>query len=115
MMEARELAYSLVRPGAAAEEIDAAVLDRIRQKGYGRGILHRTGHRFGITGHEPPWIAVGSEDILEKNMVVSVEAGIYLPGIGGFRHSDTVLVTEDGCRPLTTAPDRLAALLLPKD
>ena len=114
MMEARDLAYSLIRPGVLADDVDRKVLSLIREKGYGHGILHRTGHGFGITGHEPPWIAAGSKDILEKNMVVSVEPGIYLPDIGGFRHSDTVLVTEDGCLTLTTASDRLEDLILPK-
>jgi Xaa-Pro dipeptidase len=56
---------------------------------------------------------MGSGNILEKNMVVSIEPGIYLPDVGGFRHSDTVLVTGDGCRSLTGAPDRLEDLVLP--
>ncbi|MDD4340452.1 MAG: M24 family metallopeptidase, partial [Syntrophales bacterium] len=63
--------------------------------------------------HEPPWVALGSDTVFEPNMVVSVEPGIYLPGLGGFRHSDTVLVTEDGCVPLTAWPDRLEDLILP--
>lgn len=113
MMEARALAYTLIKPGVSASEVDAAVLALIREKGYGEGILHRTGHGFGITGHEPPWIAVGSSDVLEKNMVVSVEPGIYLRQIGGFRHSDTVRVTDDGCQPMTAASDRLEELILP--
>lgn len=112
-MEARALAYELVKPGAAAAEVDEAVLNLLKRRGYGDAILHRTGHGFGITGHEPPWIAMGSGNILEKNMVVSIEPGIYLPEVGGFRHSDTVLVTGDGCRSLTGAPDRLEDLVLP--
>jgi Xaa-Pro dipeptidase len=89
------------------------VLDVLKRRGYGKYILHRTGHGFGITGHEPPWVAVGSETILKKNMVISIEPGIYIPGLGGFRHSDTVLVTEDGCVSLTKWPDRLEELTLP--
>jgi Xaa-Pro dipeptidase len=112
-MEARALAYERVKPGAAAAEVDEAVLNLLKRRGYGDAILHRTGHGFGITGHEPPWIAMGSGNILEKNMVVSIEPGIYLPDVGGFRHSDTVLVTDDGCRSLTGAPDRLEDLVLP--
>ncbi|NPU84442.1 MAG: aminopeptidase P family protein [Syntrophaceae bacterium] len=112
-MEARALAYELVKPGAVAAEVDEAVLNLLKRRGYGDAILHRTGHGFGITGHEPPWIALGSGDVLEKNMVISIEPGIYLPDVGGFRHSDTVLVTGDGCLSLTTAPDRLEEVVLP--
>lgn len=112
-MEARALAYDLIKPGVRAADVDDAVLKVIEKKGYGQAILHRTGHGFGITGHEPPWIALGSEDVLEKNMVVSIEPGIYLPEVGGFRHSDTVLVTETGCLSLTKSPDRLEDLILP--
>ncbi|MFO7963294.1 MAG: M24 family metallopeptidase [Desulfobacterales bacterium] len=107
MMEARTLAFDLIRPGVHAAEIDRQVLHLIRKRGFGENILHRTGHGFGITGHEPPWIALGSENVLLENMVISIEPGIYMEGIGGFRHSDTVLVTKDGCRPMTHAPVNL--------
>ena len=112
-MEARALAYALIKPGIKCEDVDRQVLQVIRDKGYGDAILHRTGHGFGITGHEPPWVALGSDTILEKNMVVSIEPGVYLPEIGGFRHSDTVLVTDNGCISLTTGPDQLEDLTLP--
>lgn len=111
-MEARALAYELIKPGAVAAEVDEAVLNLLKKRGYSEAILHRTGHGFGITGHEPPWIALGSEDVLEKNMVVSIEPGIYLPDTGGFRHSDTVLITDHGCRSLTKGPDKLVELVL---
>ena len=88
------------------------MLQVIKDAGYADNILHRTGHGFGITGHEPPWVAVGSEHVLEQNMVISIEPGIYLEGVGGFRHSDTVLVTDDGCESLTQYPDKLADLIL---
>jgi Xaa-Pro dipeptidase len=111
-MKARALAYELVKPGVRCADVDGAVLSVIKDHGYGDQILHRTGHGFGITGHEPPWVALGSDDVLEKNMLISIEPGIYIPQLGGFRHSDTVLVTEDGCISLTAAPDRLEDLIL---
>jgi Xaa-Pro dipeptidase len=111
-LEARALAYRMVRPGVRCAEVDEAVLSVIRDHGYGDRILHRTGHGFGITGHEPPWVALGSEEVLEKNMLISIEPGIYIPDLGGFRHSDTVLVTEDGCLSLTAAPERLEDLII---
>lgn len=112
MMEARAKAFKLVRPGIPAAEVDKEVLKVIEDRGYKDYILHRTGHGFGITGHEPPWVALGSETILKKNMIISIEPGIYIPGLGGFRHSDTVLVTEEGCLSLTEWPDRLEDLTL---
>ncbi len=111
-MEARQRAYDLVKPGVRGEDVDRQVLQIIKDAGYGDNILHRTGHGFGITGHEPPWVALGSDHVLEKNMVISIEPGIYVDGVGGFRHSDTVLVTHDGCVSLTQYPDKLEDLIL---
>jgi len=112
-MKARQKAYDIIKPGMRGDEIDDTVLNVIKEAGYEKNILHRTGHGFGITGHEPPWIALGSEHVMEKNMVISIEPGIYVEGLGGFRHSDTVLVTEDGCLPLTNYADTLEDLVLP--
>jgi len=112
MMEARQKAYDLVKPGVRAEDVDRQVLKILKKAGYEDHILHRTGHGFGITGHEPPWLALGSYHVLEKNMVISIEPGVYIKGIGGFRHSDTVLVTDDGCARLAQYPDSLESLVL---
>jgi Xaa-Pro dipeptidase len=107
MLEARHLAYDLLQPGANMGEIYKKVKQFLTKKGYGDYILHRTGHGFGITGHEAPYIAEGYDKELDPNMVVSIEPGIYIPNIGGFRHSDTVLITEDGFLKLTKAPEML--------
>ena len=112
MMEARALAFELIKPGVRAADVDRQVLDLIKARGFGDSILHRTGHGFGITGHEPPWIAIGSNNVLSENMIISIEPGIYIKGLGGFRHSDTVLVTRDGCRAMTSAPVELDDLVL---
>jgi Xaa-Pro dipeptidase len=113
MLEARARAYQLARPGANMGEIDTAVRKVIEDRGYGDRILHRTGHGFGITGHEAPYLAEGYDRELEAGMLISVEPGIYIPGQGGFRHSDTVLVTDDGCVSLTRAPETLEELTIP--
>ena len=110
MLEARRLAFEQVRPGACMADVDQAVRDRIAKHGYGDALLHRTGHSFGVTGHEAPFLAVSYERVIEPGMLFSIEPGIYLRGIGGFRHSDTVLVTEGGNVSLTTAPVELADL-----
>ena len=113
MIAARARAYELARPGANLSDIDRAVRAVIADRGYGDRILHRTGHGFGITGHEAPYVAEGYDRALEPGMLISIEPGIYIPGIGGFRHSDTVLVTDAGCVPLTRAPESLADLTIP--
>ena len=74
--------------------------------------LHRCGHGFGLGNHEPPWIAEGSPHTLQKDMVISIEPGIYESGVGGYRHSDTILVTQDGYRCLTKAPCELDDLTI---
>ncbi len=111
-MEARAKAFELIKPGVRSSEVDLKVIAIIEHAGFGKNILHRTGHGFGITGHEPPWVALGSEHVLTKNMVISIEPGIYIEGVGGFRHSDTVLITDDGCVSLTEYPDSLDELTL---
>lgn len=114
MMEARRIAFELIRPGTACSELDGRVNEFLRKEGYDsdQQRLHRTGHGFGLGNHEAPWIAEGSEDRLAENMVISVEPGVYLNGIGGVRHSDTVLVTRDGYRLLTQSAMGLASLVI---
>ncbi|MFX0057747.1 MAG: M24 family metallopeptidase [Candidatus Hodarchaeota archaeon] len=113
MLKARELAYSLIKPGVYASEIDKKVRTFIKDKGFGDYIIHRTGHGLGITGHEAPYIAEGYEHELIPGMLISIEPGIYIPGLGGFRHSDTVLVTDEGYVKLTQFPDQLDDLIIP--
>ena len=95
MMEARALANELTKPGAIMHEVDLAVNNLLRKAGYGDNLLHRTGHGLGVTGHEGPFLAEGYYREILPGMIYTVEPGIYIEGIGGFRHSDTVLVTED--------------------
>lgn len=112
MLEARALAFDLVKPGNLMSEVDRRVNQFFIEKGYGDNLLHRTGHSFGVTDHEAPFLAEGYDHKIRANMVFSIEPGIYIPGIGGFRFSDTVLVTETGNQKLTRAPEDLAALTL---
>ena len=112
VMEARLLAYNMVRPGALCSNIDIATQEFFKSKGFGDRIIHRTGHGIGLGNHEMPWLSAGSEDVLEENMVISIEPALYFPEIGGFRHSDTVLVTKDGFERLTEYPDDLESLVI---
>jgi Xaa-Pro dipeptidase len=112
MLKARALAYNMLKPGVVMSEVDKAVRKYITSEGYGEYIIHRTGHGLGISGHEAPFLAEGYERKLEPNMLISIEPGIYIPGEGGFRHSDTVLITEDGYSKLSQAPETLDELLI---
>lgn len=112
MYQARNLAYSLLIPGENMGDIDKKVRKFIIDKGYGDYIIHRTGHGLGITGHEAPFLAEGYDRQLEPNMLISVEPGIYIPGLGGFRHSDTVLITQEGYIKLSQAPEKLDDLII---
>ncbi|RKJ22490.1 M24 family metallopeptidase, partial [Butyricicoccus sp. 1XD8-22] len=64
----------------------------------------------GLGNHEAPWVAEGSKDVLEENMLISVEPGLYFEGVGGYRHSDTVLITKNGCEFITQFPDDISSM-----
>ena len=112
MLKARELAVSMVRPGVICGDIDEKVYQYLVSKGYENNILHRTGHGIGLGNHEGPYIARGSEEVLKENMVISIEPGIYIPELGGFRHSDTLLVTKRGYEFLTHHPSDMDSLTI---
>jgi Xaa-Pro dipeptidase len=111
MCEARRIAFERTRPGGRMDDVDRAVREHFEKHGFGDAMLHRTGHSFGVTGHEAPFLAVSYEREIEPGMLFSIEPGIYLPGVGGFRHSDTVLVTSEGNVCLTRADDALEDLV----
>jgi len=104
--DALELAISLVRPGAIAQEIDQKVRQLISDAGYPT-YPHHTGHGIGVSSHEGPRIVPYSQDVLEEGMVIMLEPGIYLPGETGVRLEDGVLVRSDGAEVLTEHDKRL--------
>jgi len=110
--EARRRAFAILKPGVLCSEIDAAANGFLRARGYERNILHRTGHGIGLGNHEEPWLAEGDDRALRENMVVSIEPGVYFDARGGYRHSDTVLITKDGYEILTRFPVSLEELIL---
>ncbi|MFD3445609.1 M24 family metallopeptidase [Microbacteriaceae bacterium 4G12] len=111
MIHARNAALGVLKAGVKVKEVDLAARNYLDTCGLKGNLLHRTGHGIGLSNHEAPFIAEGSEETLEENMVISIEPGIYIDGFGGFRHSDTVLITKDGYELLTKAPVELEELI----
>jgi len=97
-------------PGDKAEDIDRVARQVIEQSGYGQYFIHRTGHGLGLQVHEPPYIVSGNDTVLQPGMTFTIEPGIYLPGKGGVRIEDDVLITTEGCESLTTFPRDLMRL-----
>jgi Xaa-Pro aminopeptidase len=110
LQEAQAAATAAVRPGVAAEEIDAVARRVITDGGYGEYFIHRTGHGIGLDTHEAPYIVEGNELPLVAGMAFSVEPGIYLPGRCGARIEDIVVCTGDGVRNLNGGPRDLVVL-----
>lgn len=102
--EAQLAAMEACKPGTPMRDVDLAARSIIQAAGYGEYSIHRTGHGLGIEAHEAPYIRWDVEAPLEVGMVVSIEPGIYIPGIRGARHSDTVVVTANGPDVITDAP-----------
>ena len=102
VLEAQEKAIEAVKPGERMCDVDAVARRHIKKCGYGKYFGHGLGHGLGLNTHEPPRLSWMSDEKLAAGMVVTVEPGIYLPGIGGVRIEDDVVVTDSGCEVLTT-------------
>jgi Xaa-Pro aminopeptidase len=106
---AQAAGVAAVRAGVATGDVDRACRDLIADAGWRDAFEHGTGHGVGLDIHEAPAVGPGSTAILASGVVVTVEPGVYLAGIGGVRVEDTVVVTDDGCRTLTRFPKDIAA------
>jgi Xaa-Pro aminopeptidase len=102
VLQAQRRGIEAVRPGAQAGDVDSAARDVIRQAGWGKNFGHGLGHGIGLEIHEGPRVSQNSKIELKPGMVITVEPGIYLPGWGGIRIEDDVLVTRTGHEVLTS-------------
>jgi len=109
---AQELAIEAIRAGAGLREVDAVARQHISQAGYGSNFGHGLGHGVGLRVHESPSMNERAEGTLAAGMVVTVEPGIYLPGWGGVRIEDLVVVRQEGAEVLTSLPKELDAVIL---
>ena len=98
------------RSGVPVKEVDEAVREFIDEKGFGEYFTHSTGHGVGLNVHEPPAISSLCDDVLAAGMVITIEPGIYIPGWGGVRLEDMILITEDSPKVLTTIPKSFKVL-----
>ncbi|RLJ87085.1 M24 family metallopeptidase [Planococcus citreus] len=110
VLDSQVLALEKIKPGMTGIEADAIARDYIKSKGYGEAFGHSTGHGIGLEVHEGPGLSFRSETVLEPGMAVTVEPGIYLPGIGGVRIEDDILITETGNERLTHSSKELRIL-----
>jgi Xaa-Pro aminopeptidase len=113
MLAAQQTAFAALRPGVTCADVDQAVLGYFEAEGIRQLWRQHTGHAIGLRNHEAPFLDVGDRTKIETGMVFTIEPGVYSPEVGGFRHSDTVHVTEDGIEILTDYPSELEALTIP--
>ena len=110
---AQEAAFAAIRPGATCADVDGAVMRYFEENDLLRYWRQHTGHAIGLRNHEAPFLDLGDHTTLEPGMVFTIEPGLYDPAIGGFRHSDTVVVIDDGHEVLTDYPIDIESLTIP--
>jgi Xaa-Pro aminopeptidase len=113
MLALQARAIEVMAPGVPAGEVELATVRLAEELGVAENLRHHVGHSIGLEGHEAPFLDRGDDAVLEPGMVFTVEPGVYLKGLGGFRHSDTVVITADGCRVMTDYPRLLKDLIIP--
>lgn len=103
-IEAQQVGMEMIRPGITAKEVDIATYKIFKKAGYGEYVNHRVGHGLGLSEHEEPHLRFDNDLVLREGMVYTIEPGIYVPGSGGYRHSDTVILTTNGSYSITQYP-----------
>ena len=109
---AQQVAFDVLRPGVTCADVDNAVLSYFAANDVLQYWRQHTGHAIGLRNHEAPFLDVGDETRIEPGMVFTIEPGLYSDEVGGFRHSDTVVVTPDGVDILTSYPSDIESLTI---
>jgi Xaa-Pro aminopeptidase len=110
VLAAHDLAMSKAKPGVILADLDAVARDHIKAEGFGEYFGHGLGHGVGLDIHEFPTVSAKGLEKLKSGMVITIEPGIYIPGRGGVRIEDTLLITHEGCRALTSISKKYRAL-----
>ncbi len=109
----QDVAFAALRPGVTCADVDRAVMRYLEEHDLVAYWRQHTGHGIGLRNHEAPFLDLGDHTVVEPGMVFTIEPGLYSPSVGGFRHSDTVAVNEDGIEILTDYPRDIESLTLP--
>src|SRR5829696_6662589 len=109
---AQQVAFEALRPGVTCADVDGAVLRYFEENDLLSYWRQHVGHAIGLRNHEAPFLDLGDHTVVEPGMVFTIEPGLYADGLGGFRHSDTVVVTEDGIDVLTDYPKDIESLTI---
>ncbi|MHA1202458.1 MAG: M24 family metallopeptidase [Candidatus Heimdallarchaeaceae archaeon] len=112
MKKAQDAALEAFKPGIPCSEVDKASVNVFKEAGLKHLTQHHTGHAIGMEGHEAPFLDIGVDEIIQPGMVFTCEPGIYEYKFGGFRHSDTVIITADGSELITPYPRDLEPLII---
>ncbi len=108
----QQVAFDALRPGATCADVDRAVLGYLEANDLLPNWRQHVGHGIGLRNHEAPFLDVGDHTPIEPGMVFTIEPGVYAGDVGGFRHSDTVVVTPDGIDILTSYPSDIESLTI---
>lgn len=111
-IKAQDAAFNTYRPGIKCSEVNKASMQVIKEAGYMDYVLHHVGHGIGLSVHEPPFLDDGDSTIMQPGMEFSAEPKLLVPDLGHFGHSDTVLITEDGCEVVTYYPRDIESLTI---
>jgi Xaa-Pro aminopeptidase len=110
VLESQLAGISAVRPGVTAQQVDRAARQVLKARGFGKEFVHSTGHGLGLEIHEAPRLGKNDKTRLEAGMVITIEPGAYVEGVGGVRIEDTVVVTNTGCEVLTPTSKEMMIL-----
>ena len=113
MVNLQDIALGAMEPGKPCSEVDVAARAYFTKHDLMSHWRHHSGHTIGLRYHEGPYLDTGDHTLMQPGMVFTVEPGLYSPSLGGFRHSDTVAITEDGIEMMTYYPRDIDSLTLP--